>query len=163
MRQSCLFEINEENKATIAQCINFTDAVERQDCRVEAAENKKETKSECFAQEEARLDVCVLLAEDRYDPDPLTGESLTGESIVFVDPDTIGHSNMPNSYFSLVPGRTQVLRAGEEGGEVTGERDELVCVGDSLDILDNPDCGIDDVDKLREQLCRMSPDVFCMI
>lgn len=70
---------------------------------------------------------------------------------------------MPNSYFSLVPGRTQVLRAGEEGGEVTGERDELVCVGDSLDILDNPDCGIDDVDKLREQLCRMSPDVFCMI
>jgi len=334
MKQSCRSEIDEEYKATIAHCINFYDEGEREKCRRKAAREKEDAKEECRAQKDARLDVCELLAEDRYDPDPLTGESLTGESIIFVAPDTIGESSMPNPYFSLVAGRTQVLRAGEdfeetvvvyvtdqerdilgvscrvvvdivllyndgeyepvevtddwyaqstdsdvyycgeiarnfedgvlvdldgsfeagrdyaksgllikaapaagdahrqefllgeaedviqyknitaiprnreggentkfpcapmgcvkteefiptepeagefkyyladtgfvlgvalEDGEVTGERDELVCVGDSLDILGDPDCEIADVDKLREQLCRMSPDVFCGI
>lgn len=273
-----------------------------------------------------------MLSEDRYDPDPLTGMSLTGEPIIFVDPDTIGNTEMPNPYLSLVPGRTQVLRAGEdfeeiivvhvtdqvreilgvtcrvvidivflyengeyepvevtddwfaqstasdvyycgeiarnfedgalvdldgsfeagrdyaksgvlikaapsvddahrqefllgeaedviryldtmaiptqmeggentsfpcapmgcvkteefiptepeagefkyyladtgfvlgialEDGEITGERDELVCSGDSLDILADVNCEIADVDKLRAQLCKMSPDAFC--
>ena len=54
-----------------------------------------------------------------------------------------------------------VLGVALEDGEITGERDELVCIGDSLDILADPGCGIEDVDKLREELCKLSPDAFC--
>ena len=56
-----------------------------------------------------------------------------------------------------------VLGIGLEDGEITGETDELVCIGGSLDILADPDCGIEDVDKLREELCRLSPDAFCEV
>ncbi len=49
-----------------------------------------------------------------------------------------------------------------EDGEITGEREELVCVGQSLDVLsDNPDCGIGDPEALLEELCKLSPDAFC--
>ena len=114
MFQSCSFEIKKEFKATRANCINFSDAEERADCRDQAAETKSEDADGCDDQRSARRDVCELLGENRYDPDPLTGESLTGDPIVFVDPDTIGGANLPNPYLSLVPGQTQVLRAGED-------------------------------------------------
>ena len=53
-----------------------------------------------------------------------------------------------------------VLGVGLEDGEPTGERDELLCVGDSLDVLSDPACGIADVAQLKEELCRLSP-AFC--
>jgi hypothetical protein len=60
------------------------------------------------------------------------------------------------------PGIGFVLAVAMEDGEITGEREELVCVGDSLDILsDDPDCGIGDPDALLEELCKLSPDAFC--
>jgi hypothetical protein len=49
----------------------------------------------------------------------------------------------------------------DEDGEPTGEREELACVGDSLDVLDEPRCGIANVGALRETLCKLSPDAFC--
>jgi hypothetical protein len=45
-----------------------------------------------------------------------------------------------------------------EDGEVV-EREERVCGGDSLEVLN--DCGIADVDALLEELCKISPDAFC--
>ena len=49
-----------------------------------------------------------------------------------------------------------------EDGEITGEREELLCVGESLDVLsDDPDCGIADAELLLEELCALSPDAFC--
>jgi len=54
-----------------------------------------------------------------------------------------------------------VLAVPMEDGEVTGEREELVCRGDSLDILDAADCGIEEPEALRGQLCRIAPDAFC--
>jgi hypothetical protein len=336
MKNSCNFEVNEEYQATVASCINFSDPGERADCLSEAKATRIEDREGCRAQRNARRDVCALLQEDRYDPDPLTDPT-----IAFVDPDTIGDSTMLNPYFSLQAGTTQVLRAGEgfeetivvhvtddvreiqgvgcrivvdivvlaeddgeggvayeavevtndyyaqakitndvyycgelaqnfedgqlinldgsfeagrdfakagilikanpwagdahrqewllgeaedviqyvgvnetptreeggdnpndafscslnggcvkteefippdpesgefkyflagtgfvlgvglENGEITGERDELVCIGDSLDILDDPSCGIEDVDRLMEELCRLSPDALC--
>ncbi len=57
-----------------------------------------------------------------------------------------------------------VLGIGLEDGEPTGERDEVLCTGDSLDVLaDDPDCGIDgaDLPELLEQLCELSPIAFC--
>ena len=60
------------------------------------------------------------------------------------------------------PGTGFVLAVAMEDGEITGEREELVCVGDSLDILsDDPDCGIGDPEALLEELCKLSPDAFC--
>ena len=61
-----------------------------------------------------------------------------------------------------LPGTGFVLAVAMEGGEITGEREELLCVGDSLDVLsDDPDCGIADPEQLLEELCTLSPDAFC--
>jgi hypothetical protein len=54
-----------------------------------------------------------------------------------------------------------VLAVAMEDGEFTGEREELLCVGDSLDILDSESCGIEDPEALREQLCALAPETFC--
>lgn len=57
-----------------------------------------------------------------------------------------------------------VLGVALEDGEPTDpiERDEVVCIGDSLDVLgDDPNCGIDDADELLDQLCELSPIAFC--
>ena len=60
------------------------------------------------------------------------------------------------------PGTGFVLAVAMEDGEVTGEREELVCVGDGLEVLtDDPDCGIADPEALLDTLCALSPDVFC--
>ena len=56
-----------------------------------------------------------------------------------------------------------VLAIAMEDGEITGEREELVCVGDSLDVLYTAACNLgdaDDVDRLLETLCELSP-AFC--
>jgi hypothetical protein len=53
-----------------------------------------------------------------------------------------------------------VLAVAMEEGEFTGEREELVCIGDSLEILDSPACEIDDPEALLEELCAQSP-AFC--
>lgn len=60
-----------------------------------------------------------------------------------------------------LPGTGFVLAVAMEDGEFTGEREELVCVGDSLDLLDDPACGIGNPETLLEELCRLSPDAFC--
>ncbi|MGB5256004.1 MAG: hypothetical protein WBN07_14765 [Woeseiaceae bacterium] len=55
-----------------------------------------------------------------------------------------------------------VLGVALEDGAPTGERDEVLCVGDSLDVLDDdPSCGIDNADELLELLCELSPIAFC--
>ena len=113
MKTSCNFEVKEEYQATVAHCINFSDYDDRVDCRAEARETFIEDKEGCRAQKDARRAVCDLLQEDRYDPDPLTDPTLA-----FVEPNTIGDSTMPNPYFSLVAGTTQVLRAGEDFEEI---------------------------------------------
>ncbi len=72
---------------------------------------------------------------------------------------------------ALSPGETEfkyyledvgfVLAVALEDGTPTGEREELLCVGDSLAVLADPDCGIDDLDELLDELCELSPDAFC--
>jgi len=60
-----------------------------------------------------------------------------------------------------LPGTGFVLGVSMEDEQVTGERDELLCAGDSLDVLDDAACGIDDVEALLDELCKLSPDAFC--
>lgn len=52
-----------------------------------------------------------------------------------------------------------VLAVSMEDGEFDGEREELVCVGDSLDVLSS--CGLSQVEDLLEKLCELSPEAFC--
>ncbi|MCU7817197.1 MAG: hypothetical protein KZQ81_18900 [Candidatus Thiodiazotropha sp. (ex Rostrolucina anterorostrata)] len=60
-----------------------------------------------------------------------------------------------------IPGIGFVLAEAMEDGVLTGEREELLCVGDSLDILEDPQCEIEDSEALLEELCELSPDAFC--
>lgn len=61
-----------------------------------------------------------------------------------------------------IPGVGFILAVAMEDGELTGEREELVCVGDSLDVLtENPDCGIAEPEAMLEELCKLAPAVFC--
>ena len=64
-------------------------------------------------------------------------------------------------YKYYLPGTGFVLAASMEDGELTGEREELVCIGDSLAILNDPSCEIEDLDGLLEELCKLDPDAFC--
>lgn len=55
-----------------------------------------------------------------------------------------------------------VLALGMDDGEFSGDREELVCIGDSLDVLGSDDCGIgENLDTVMEELCKISPDAFC--
>ena len=45
--------------------------------------------------------------------------------------------------------------------EWTGEREELVCRGDSLAVLQDKACGIRDPAELLETLCDVAGDAFC--
>ena len=60
-----------------------------------------------------------------------------------------------------IAGTGFVLASEMEDGEFTGEREELLCVGDSLDILNDEACGIADVEELLDELCELAPDAFC--
>lgn len=65
-------------------------------------------------------------------------------------------------YKYYLPGTGFVLAVAMDDGEITGEREELMCVGESIDVLsDDPDCGIADPELLLEELCTLSPDAFC--
>ena len=64
-------------------------------------------------------------------------------------------------YKYYLPGTGFVLAAKLEDDEPTGEREEVTCLGDSLDVLDDPTCGIADPDALREALCFWAPEALC--
>jgi len=90
-------------------------------------------------------------------PDFSCGTDLCLQTFDFapIDPES-------TEYKYYLPGTGFVLAVAMEDGELTGEREELVCLGDSLDILfDDLDCGIADPELLLEELCKLSPDVFC--
>ncbi|MGB5739703.1 MAG: hypothetical protein WBM54_10150 [Woeseia sp.] len=102
MARSCGFEINEEFYALTAKCINLGDSDERRECLATAKEERQENRELCGAQKAARIDVCDLLGEDRYDP-----EALLDASNFVPEPDG------RNPFFSLAPGHTFVARAGD--------------------------------------------------
>lgn len=59
------------------------------------------------------------------------------------------------------PGIGVVLTVGLEDGAPSGDRETLVCEGDSLAVLHSSKCGIEDADALLGALCRLEPDAFC--
>ncbi|CAN5330979.1 hypothetical protein BH24PSE2_BH24PSE2_24820 [soil metagenome] len=125
MAASCYLELREEFRETFANCLNFADAADRNACREEANDTLAEDGELCEDQRQARFEVCSVLGEERYAPDPLLDPSID-----FIDPDSIPSVHAPNSYFSLQAGRTLVLRAGEDFEELvvvhaTGDTREI--------------------------------------
>ena len=127
MFEACNFDLLEENKLAQANCTNITDTHEQRACLDEARMTQREERELCHTQRRARLEACELLAEDRYDPDPLLDPA-----IEFVDPDDVDE-NTVNPYVSVIAGHTYVLRAGEDFEEtvvvhVTEESREILGV-----------------------------------
>jgi len=114
MFSSCRLESLEDYNATLANCDNFYDRDERNDCRRDALDELRSANEECEEQYDERRGVCDLLDEDRYDPDPLTDR-------VFQDPD---NPTVTNRYFSLQPGDTSIFRVYEDGERT----DEVIVV-----------------------------------
>ena len=78
----------------------------------------------------------------------------------FIPPDPTA-----GEYKYFLAGTGFVLGVGlnREDGTVTpnGDRDEVLCVGESLGVLGDPSCGIEDPSALLDQLCELSPIAFC--
>lgn len=65
-------------------------------------------------------------------------------------------------YKYYLPGTGFVLAVKLDGdGMPTGEREEVSCVGDSIDVLNDPACGIVDPAALSEALCAWAPEALC--
>ena len=132
MGRSCHFERHEEYNATLAGCALFADWEDQSECRQEARAERDEAAETCDAQQEARLDVCELLDENRY-TDPLTIEAIT-----FVDPNDIGTVHDNNPFVILQAGHTHVLSS----------EDEIIVVH-----------ATDEVRDIQGVLCRVVVDI----
>jgi hypothetical protein len=65
-------------------------------------------------------------------------------------------------YKYYLPGTGFVLATKlDEDGEPTGEREEVSCIGDSLDVLNDASCGIADPEALFDALCAWAPEALC--
>jgi hypothetical protein len=109
MYLACEADAGEEYNVAIANCLNVAGFAELVACRRAASTAWGEARETCAAQREARTDVCDLLGEFRYDPDPLLDPDNE-----FVDPNDVPGDEAPNPLLSLEAGRVSVLRSGEE-------------------------------------------------
>ena len=132
MARACRNDLRDDFYTTKASCKNIAKKKDRNDCLALAAEEMEEAKEACPEQRMARIDVCDLLSEDRYDPDPLLDKH-----IKFVDPDDIPDIWPLNPYFSLAVGHTYVLRAGEDFEETV-----IVTVTDEIREINGVDCRV---------------------
>jgi hypothetical protein len=113
MQRACRLDVQEEFSVNIANCLNISDPAERQACRDEANEVRAEEPEACADQRDARMELCELLGEVRYDPDPLLDPLNT-----FINPNRVPHVWPANPLLSLEKGLVSVLRSGEEGEEL---------------------------------------------
>ena len=66
---ACGYEAKDDYSIAVGNCINVSDRQERKECYIEAEEQFKEANEECRDVREARLEICELVGEERYDPD----------------------------------------------------------------------------------------------
>lgn len=129
---ACIKDIDEELQITKANCFNITDKDTSRACFRAAYAARQPEREQCGEQRDARIEVCGLLNEYRYDPDPLEDPA-----IEFVDVGDIGDEEMPNPYFNLTEEHTYVLRAGEDFEEIV-----IVYVTDETAEVNGHDCRI---------------------
>lgn len=94
--RACKNEVKDDSLITSAKCLNISDQTEREGCLTDAEDTLSEESQLCEDQLSARIDVCKLVGEDRYDPnfDPLLFDS------------NFSNLTNPNPYFPLTIGNT---------------------------------------------------------
>lgn len=120
MHSACYADRTDDYIVHIADCVYVTSKEDERECRREARQEAAEKAEECREVYAARLDVCGLVGEARYD--------IEFDPADFVDPDEIGVSVDPNPYWPLTAGHTHVIIADEEVTVVTAT-DEVREVG----------------------------------
>lgn len=108
LRRACHADRRDDLLVHLADCIYVTPREDKRECRVEAHVEAGEKTEECWEVFQARLDVCDLVGEQRFD--------VEFDPADFVDPDDIGDGVDPNPYWPLTAGHTHVVIA---DGEVT--------------------------------------------
>jgi hypothetical protein len=108
LRRACLADRNDDFLAHLADCAYVVSEEDEGDCRADARAEADEKADECEEVYEARLDLCDLVGQDRFD--------IEFDADDFVDPDDIGDSIDPNPYWPLTAGHTHVVIA---DGEIT--------------------------------------------
>ncbi len=120
LRRACFADKTDDFLVHTADCIYVTSEEDQDDCFADAREERAETAAECRDVYEARLELCDLLGEQRFD--------IEFDAADFVDPDDIGDVVDPNPYWRLTAGYTHVILADEEVAVVTAT-DEVRDVG----------------------------------
>jgi len=108
LRRACSADRNDDFLVHIADCVYVSSEQDERECRAEARADRAEKAEECEDVYEARLEVCDLVGEMRFD--------IEFDPAEFVDPNDIGDGIDPNPYWPLTAGHTHVIIA---DGEVT--------------------------------------------
>lgn len=110
-KTACGHDVLDDFFIAKGNCVNLSDPFDRDECRGDARATRQEDRELCGEQYKARLDVCDLLGENRYDPQIVPED--------FVDPLAIGDSVAENPYLPLIPGLTRIYESGDETITVT--------------------------------------------
>ncbi|MGE0624511.1 MAG: hypothetical protein AB7I04_19105 [Pseudomonadales bacterium] len=115
MLYACFADRADDYLVHRADCAYVTAAEDERECLLDARAERAEKADECNEVYAARLDLCDLVGERRYD--------IAFEPEDFVDPNDIGDSVDPNQYWPLTAGHTHVIVAESEDddGEMVRE------------------------------------------
>lgn len=122
LRAACRLEAHDDYRVGNAICINESESADRKACFAEVAEEREEALGECYEQKLARLEVCELVGEGRYDPEFEPGDFQSQ----FVEPAVL------NPYLPIKVGNRWAYRGGSETVNVevlarTKLIDEVTC------------------------------------
>ena len=106
---ACETGVKDDYFITMANCFNYTDTEEGEECIEDALAERDEGFEECDDIEEAHEMLCGIFGEDPYDPQIDPANFLSVADI----------ANNPNPYFPLVPGNEWVYESEEETITVT--------------------------------------------
>ena len=106
LRHACYADRQDDYLVHIADCVYVSSAADERKCRKAARDESMEKSEECRDVYEARLEVCDLVGEQRFDVEFDPND--------FVNPNDPGF--VPNRYWPLTAGHTSVILA---DGEVT--------------------------------------------
>jgi hypothetical protein len=118
-RRACMNEVHDDFWIAIGTCANSADAGERKACRSTAKQARKDGRTDCGEQFDARQELCDALGQAAYAPlvDPSR----------FLSPAATAAN--PNPYFPLVPGTAWVYQSGSERITVTVTNETRVILG----------------------------------
>jgi hypothetical protein len=120
LRRACRADRMDDYLVHLADCVYVTSEAGEQECRAEARAEAAEKSEECAEVHAARLEVCDLVGQARFDIEFDPGD--------FVNPNDIGAGVDPNPYWPLTAGHTHVILGDGEVTVVTAT-DEVRNVG----------------------------------